>query len=478
MVQINSFQVNAWFARSSFMKLKSLIQNRNRLEIAEVEIEFIPGIPQIHFLGLPDRQIKESFYRIKSALKNSGYKFPVTSQMIVNIKPNHLRKSSRGVELAVALGLLAKTEQIPAQSFYDDWIIYGELGLDGAVYEPTDLGGELTYFKDETFLTGRQNESSQSSLNQIFRLSQIKDFTIELPKSKSVENFFTRPTEGLERFYSEDEAEFIFLTVTSGAHALLAGDSGAGKSTLARSLLSFLPIPTDQEKGRWAHYWRPLVAPHASVTPAAFLGGGQNLYEGEVERVQGGLLLMDEFLEFDPEILESLRGPMTGEKFRLARGSEKREVETQFQVIATTNLCVCGKWTPLKKNLSCRFSRLKCTRYLEKLSGPILDRFGILFFTSAVKERKVPGASIMARIEKFGELNAASSAFNVDAVIKNYYQDLTARRKNNLEILARIYAVERLTNQKTEDIQLNFEDFSRAEKWVVTPFEQLDKGMG
>src|SRR3990167_35886 len=108
------------------MKLKSLIQNGPRLEIAEVEIEFISGIPQIHFLGLPDRIIKESFYRIKSALKSAGYKFPLTSQMIVNIKPNHLRKSSRGVELAVALGILLKTEQIEPDFFKPDWVIYGE----------------------------------------------------------------------------------------------------------------------------------------------------------------------------------------------------------------------------------------------------------------------------------------------------------------------------------------------------------------
>ncbi|MBC7742453.1 MAG: ATP-binding protein [Bdellovibrionaceae bacterium] len=459
------------------MKLKSLIQNRNRLEIADVEIEFIPGIPQIHFLGLPDRQIKESFYRIKSALKNSGYKFPVTSQMIVNIKPNHLRKSSRGVELAVALGLLLKTEQIAPDSLSPDWIIYGELGLDGTVYEPTDLGGELTYFKNETFLSGRKSETSQSSLNRIFRLSQIKDFEISTNENELCENFFTRPKEGLERFYSEDEAEFIFLTATSQSHALLAGDSGAGKSTLARSLLSFLPVPTDTEVGRWHQAWRPLVAPHPSITPAAFLGGGQNLYEGEVERVQGGLLLMDEFLEYDPEILESLRGPMTGEKLRLARGSANREIESNFRVIATTNLCPCGKWTPLKKNLSCRYSRLRCTRYLEKLSGPILDRFGLLFFTAPVRERKISGYKVYERIEAMNKLLSFEKIFKTNAVISTFYADLTARRRDQLEKLARLYALERYSEKNTSEVTLTFDDYNRAEKWVTIPFQQLEKGM-
>ncbi len=469
------------------MKLKSLIQNRNRLEIAEVEIEFIPGIPQIHFLGLPDRLIKESFYRIKSALKNSGYQFPVTSQMIVNIKPNHLRKSSRGVELAVALGLLLKTEQIPTEAMADDWIIYGELGLDGNVYEPTDLSGELAYFKNETFLTGRGDAFAQSPSNRILRLQQIKDFEISIPQDAHQQKYFQRPVQGLEKYYSEDEAEFLFLSATSGMHGLLAGDSGAGKSTLARSLLSFLSEPGESDSGRWSKQWRPLVAPHQSITPAAFLGGGQNLYEGEVERVQGGVLLMDELLEFDPEILESLRGPMTGESLRLARGSEKREIESDFQVVATTNLCPCGKWTPLKKNISCRFTRTKCTRYLEKLSGPILDRFGLLFFTSQTSKRVVSGAEVLARIEKFKSKRARFVIQPSDDVVQNFYNQLSSRRRSYLESLATVYAIEQATAARAHGdaealgdstpLQLAFNDYNKAERWVIKPFEQLEKGM-
>ncbi len=461
------------------MKLKSLIQNRNRLEIAEVEIEFIPGIPQIHFLGLPDRLIKESFYRIKSALKNSGYQFPITSQMIVNIKPNHLRKSSRGVELAVAIGLLLKTEQISEESIDKDWIIYGELGLDGHVYEPTDLAAELTYFKDETFLTGVTNVKTDDPSNRLFRIKEIKDFEVSMPEARSQADYFKRPVDGLEKFYSEDEAEFIFLIAISGVHALLAGDSGAGKSTLARSLLSFLPKPLDHESGRWQKRWRPLIAPHQSITPAAFLGGGQNLYEGEIERVQGGVLLVDEFLEFDPEIIESLRGPMTGEVLRLARGSENREVLSDFRVIGTTNLCPCGKWTPLKKNLSCRYNRQKCTRYLERLSGPILDRFGILFFTAHAKSRSIKGQVILDRIENFKKFEGTVTFEVADELIQSYYVDLPTRRKQHLENLARIYAIERYAEALGEgrSIKLSFPDYNKAERWVIKPFEQLEKGM-
>ncbi|MBC7421252.1 MAG: ATP-binding protein [Bdellovibrio sp.] len=461
------------------MKIKSLIQNRNRLEIAEVEIEFIPGIPQIHFLGLPDRLIKESFYRIKSALKNSGYQFPVTSQMIVNIKPNHLRKSSRGVELAVAIGLLLKTEQIPAKAVHDDWIVYGELGLDGHVYEPTDLANELPYFKNQIFLSGRADIQAQSPSNVMLRVRQLKDFEIITEKKSEQRKYFQRPQAGLEKFFSKDEAEFLFLSAASGLHGLLAGDSGAGKSTLARSLLSFLKEPTEQQAGRWDKQWRPLIAPHQSITPAAFLGGGQNLYEGEIERVQGGVLLMDEFLEFDPEILESLRGPMTGETLRLARGADQREIASEFQVIATTNLCPCGKWTPVKKNVSCRFTRTKCARTLEKLSGPILDRFGILFFTAPVMDRTIKGLDVLKRIEKFKLKQSRVVIQKSDEVVKDFYSQLSSRRRSYLERIASIYATEKaaenLDPQKA--LQLSFGDYNQAERWVIKPFEQLEKGM-
>lgn len=453
------------------MKLKSLIQNSNRLEVAEVEIEFIPGIPQIHFLGLPDRIIKESFYRIKSALKSSGYKFPLTSQMIVNIKPNHLRKSSRGVELAVALGILLKTDQISQDLIQDDWVIYGELGLDGSVFEPSDLAQSLYHLKSEKVLTGKGQKSS------CYRIEKLENIEVNYTQNLQCYN---RPTPGLERHFTEDEAEFLFLSATSGLHALLAGDSGAGKSTLAYSLSSFLIDPEPHQSIRLENQWRPVVAPHHSITPAAFLGGGQNLYEGEIERVEGGLLLLDEFLEFDSEIIESLRGPMTGEKLRLSRGAFHREISSQFQVVATTNLCPCGKWTPIKGHVNCRFSRLKCTRYLERFSGPMLDRFGLLMFTQTKQNRRISGQDILKRIQNFFDLDQIIIKDISNQLLEPLYSNLSTRRKNYLIHVAQIYAQERIAQRSSESLapKMTLEDLNKAEKWVIRPFEQLEKGMG
>lgn len=465
---------SAKLATDSGMKLKSLIQNGHQLEIAEVEIEFIPGIPQIHFLGLPDRIIKESFYRIKSALKSSGYKFPLTQQMIVNIKPNHLRKSSRGVELAVAIGILLKTAQLPADRINLQWVIYGELGLDGSIYEPSDLNTQFLRPVGTEILTGWAKEN----INPYFRIDDLKNCLVIEPSSLS-KPYFVRPSSGLDKLYSEQEAEFLFLSATTGLHALLAGDSGAGKSTLAKALLSFLPEPKPDETGRWKNNWRPLIMPHQSITAAAFLGGGANLYQGEVERAENGLLILDELLEFNSEIVETLRGPMAGERLRLARAAMDREIDCHFQVIATTNLCPCGKWTPEKENISCRFSRLRCTKNLEKLSGPFVDRFGLMMFTAPKINRQIHGTTVLQRIEKLRSLLHKSPEIKVGGfseIWNRFYSDISTRRLNYLTQVARIYALER-SAETSSVCDLKIDDFNRSEPWVIKPFRQLEKGM-
>lgn len=452
------------------MKLKTLISHRHRLEVAEVEIELIPGIPQIHFLGLPDRIIKESFYRIKSALKSSGYKFPTTYQVIVNIKPNHLQKSSRGVELAVALGILLKTKQLDENLINLDWVIYGELGLNGEVFEPNDLKKFISTTQS-VILTGTNCDTQVSA----YRISELKSIQIEY-STHTKELIFKRPVFGIEKHYSETEAELLFLSSVSGLHTLLAGDAGAGKSTLAKCYLSFMPDPNQNSEPhiQWQDNWYPLVSPHQSASKAAFIGGGAQLYMGEVERAQGGVLMLDELLEFKPEVIELLRGPMVGEKLRLVRANSERDIESRFQVIATTNLCPCGLWTPEKNNLTCRFSRIKCTKYLEKLSGPLLDRFGLLMFTNKKVHRTVSGIDVLKRIEKYNQNKSKISLCLSEKIneIKNiYYEEVSTRRWNYLLAVAAIYALEK------EQKFITQEELFKSEKWTLRPFELLSQGM-
>ncbi len=453
------------------MKLYTLIENQYKLEKAEVEIELIPGIPQIHFLGLPDKAIKESFFRIKSALKHCGYKFPISQQVIVNIKPSHLKKSSKGLELAVALGILIKTGQKEISQDIQKAIIYGELGLDGAIHEPKDLAQFTKGNPQEMILTGSLDSKSQVQ----FRLSRM-DFEIDYIQNENHQKKFERPQLPETRKFSQSEAELLFLMAVTKFHTLLAGSSGFGKSTLAKCYECFVTEPTPEESVFLQNEWRPVIAPHHSVTPAAFLGGGASLYQGEIEKANRGLLILDELLEFNPQILETLRGPMTGEKLRLSRGGQVREFDCQFQVVATTNLCPCGKWIP-KVDPSCRFSRSRCQGYLDKLSGPIIDRFGLLMFYSSQKPvREMTGAQILKRISDYVAKEHYSSDANLrqtihQGIVDRLYPDVTLRRIHATLRVAEIYARER------DSSKIEISDLNRAEKWTLTGFLQLERGM-
>ncbi len=453
------------------MILKTLIEHQNQLVKAEVEIEMIPGVPQIHFLGLPDRVIKESFFRIKSALKSSGFKFPVSSQVIVNIRPTSLKKSSTGLELAVALGILHLTGQ---KQFADDFtkaIIYGELQLDGGVIEPDNLKLYKPKMDGETIVTGLSKKETSYNNYEIIRWEKLnEDLYFE---TKILKQNYNRPKIGLKSTYNTAEAELLFLMAVTRKHALLAGQAGAGKSYLAQRLVSFLDPKLNDEI--------PVLTPHHSLTPAAFLGGGAAMYAGEIEKVSDGVLILDELLEFDHKILESLREPMTGQVLRIARAGAVKEIQPSFQVIATTNFCPCGKWIPQNlKMLTCRFSVQKCKGYLNKLSGPLVDRFSIIyFFKTKSGDRNINSDQILQRIKQYQDQNNRIKTdqakelkrLKTDIYFEKFYGELSGRRQEALVHIALIYA----TEAGHETIQID--DLKKSEKWTIQGFLDLEKGI-
>ncbi|MFN3454050.1 MAG: ATP-binding protein [Pseudobdellovibrio sp.] len=461
-------------AMTLIMIIHTLIEQRNKLTPATVEIELLPGIPQIHFLGLPDQVIKESFFRIKAALKSSGFTFPVAHQVIVNIQPNSLKKSSSGLELAVALGILHLTDQKTMTDSLQQHIIYGELDLNGSVREPENL---ITFnnHHQQLILTGSSSKqkssespSSQINYSRITHLTQ--DALIDYNQKSST--VMIRPSKGLTEYYSPHEAELIFLMSTTGLHTLIAGQAGAGKSFLAKNYTSF--INTFSKTPHSGELWFPSLSPHHSLTLGAFLGGGVQLCEGELEKVKNGLLILDELLEFNPLILESLREPMTGETLRLARAGRVKEITPDFQIVATSNFCPCGKWIPSSGFISCRFAVAKCKGYLNKLSGPLVDRFGLMFFhTNTHEKRSLSGHDILNRIDNFNDLtktNPVVSTFDQE-LLENLYGHLSQRRFNALIKVAQIYAIE----EKSPYITINH--IKKSEKWTVTSFLMLEKGI-
>lgn len=372
------------------MQLKSLVLHSDTLVPVQLEISFLPGLPQIHFLGLPDQIIKESLFRIKSAFRACSFEFPKTHQIVVNIRPTHFKKSSRGLELAVALGILQATGQIQLPDGFEEWVIYGELSLSGEVEAPDDL------FLKSDWRSGTETVlSGEASLNDVSfpylilkKLDQIGEISEVIDVGQGSE--FKRPSFGSNFLVSKEQARFLEIMAWGGHSALLAGPAGSGKSTLAKILHGLLPPPTQSEwqeiknlksgiKEDLEGPWRPFIQPHHTSTALSMVGGGVPPRKGEVSRAHRGLLVLDEFLEFNPRVQESLREPMEDGKIRISRSNMSKEFPAKAQYIGTTNLCPCGDWVPTTK-VRCSRSASKCRSYREKLSGPVLDRFQILFF--------------------------------------------------------------------------------------------------
>lgn len=411
------------------MKIMSFINEKNNLLPVEVELTLLPGLPVIHFLGLADQNIKESVLRIKSAIRQQGFEYPKAQQIIVNLRPNHLKKSSKGLELAVIMAYLWETQQVPVFLPNKDFFVYGDVTLSGQVYEPDDLPYAVKS-ANWTILTGQSTFASFAS-NKPFRrmvLSEIKDIhNPDIIESSQASLKIQRPI--LSDLRLPDDLARLLEVVAVGEHpVLLAGPAGSGKSTVARIIHQLLPTPKETE---WAelceihhsfqgahsqtgchHFsqsadfsqpllFRPLVKPHHTTPLMSMIGGGLVPMAGEISRAHGGVLLLDEFLEFHPKVQEALREPFEEGIIRVARQGVVKSFPADALIVATTNLCPCGDFVPGQRGaFNCRFSRTRCQAYGQRLSGPLLDRFQILYFTKKLEDLRRPVQDVYDRIEE------------------------------------------------------------------------------
>jgi magnesium chelatase family protein len=486
--------------RAFDMKIQSLIRENNILVPVEVELSFVPGLPQIQFLGLPDQGIKESIHRIKSALRAQGFDFPKAQQILVNLRPSHLKKSSRGLELAVALGILWETQQVPIPESADPLLVYGELSLGGDVYEPEDLLEEFDPLETVTVWTGvGKNKKVPFHRAVIKNLQSIKEPEILAAEERQVP--IVRPDYGLDLNFPTRQAMLLQLAALGEHSVLLAGPAGSGKSTLAKSLPSFLQVPSQDDMkqarkmnrgiGEKELCWRPLVQPHHSTSPLGLIGGGVPPYKGEITRAHKGVLVLDELLEFNPRAQEALREPMEEFRIRIRRGRYFDEYPAETLVVATTNLCPCGDYVPGARVL-CGRSAKRCQSYGEKLSGPLVDRFQISFFTQ--KREKdggtVLGSDILVKLERARVFRAekalrdprfakpAARWTHEDLVqdVPSFYmnvlfpKELPSRRRD----LATLRVARSFADLEAKDT-IEVAHVEEALKWTYLPFEALKR---
>ncbi len=380
------------------MKIFSFSEQRDGLTPIEVELALWPGLPSIQFLGLPDSHLKESSLRIKSAIKSAGFDFPIAQQIVVNLKPTSIKKSSRGVELAVALAFLWATEQIEKPEGFDKVFVYGGLSLFGEVENSEGLE-KLKLEPESLLITGLQNAPRSHWVWKLGHLNQSSNIEIEQAIEPLVK--WERPQEFTHFMFSVMEAKILSLAALGGHHLILAGPAGGGKSTLAQVIHSLLPEPETLNDREPSSTWPPIIQPHHTTPLAAMLGGGSFPVYGEISRAHQGILVLDELLEFERGVLESLREPFEQEKIRVSRLAAQKYFPVKTQIIATTNLCPCGKYTPNRKLFErCRFSLRKCRTYSERLSGPLVDRFQILHFCEPARDRSIGWNQVLDNIQR------------------------------------------------------------------------------
>ena len=358
--------------------------------VVEVQLSLLPGLPEVKFSGLVDMSIRESATRLKSAFQATGFKWPGRQQIIVNLSPASIRKTSAGVDLALALALLWKTGQMDLSCFHSEKIYaYGEVGLDGHIATPTDW--DLLPLKGP-LLTGPLREINYRK--NVWTAGDLKN----IPESClcEVSNWRARlkKPEMPDMFFSESAALILKLSALGEHSLLLCGEAGSGKTTLVEHLYYLLKEP---DKNHWiesrffwrgeALFWRPCINPHHTTTPLSLIGGGSSLFPGEISKAHSGQLIMDEYLEFHPKVQEALREPLEKGYIRLVRNGRSAVFPARFLLTATTNLCPCGDYLP-GRPVNCSYSLKKCQSHLDRLSGPMLDRFDMLAFSSEWKGEK------------------------------------------------------------------------------------------
>lgn len=477
------------------MRVYSLTKQSYELIPLEVEVSFMPGLPRFHIMGLPDIAIKESQARIKSALRHQGFQLPRHQQVLVNLKPLHLKKSSWGLDLAIACAYLWKSEQVALPKVPLEKIcIYGELSLEGQIQVPNDLE-DLDELEEGTFVLSSipQNMTRWNWLgaSQLKELDSLQEMT-----SQKEECPFQRPP--LEEAFFTKSQSHLMTIVGTGEHSLfVAGPAGSGKTTLAKYIHNVLSDPSVvrfRESRKISRSmglqetWRPLVAPHHSIPVMSMVGGGSPPVPGEVSRAHGGVLLLDEFLEFHPYVRESLREPIESKLMTVSRRGVICQFLAHFVLMATSNLCPCGDYVP-RKPTRCLLTLSRCRSYLDKMSGPLLDRFSILSFShqwkgdfdvslkeireNIIKAREFAYQSRKQTINN-SELDLKNLEESVDDfTLKNLLPDFGGSHRRKLALLQVARSLADLKEQK----ELTMKTLNEAMDLCVRPFHELRFGV-
>jgi magnesium chelatase family protein len=363
-----------------------------------VEVFLSGGLPSFSIVGLAETAVRESKDRVRGALLSSDFTFP-QERIIVSLAPADMRKTGGRFDLAIALGILAASDQVPA-TLFDDFEFYGELGLNGelrAIPGALPAGLKAADAGKAIFVPDENGAEAALACGRVFVARSLLEVTGHLAgrsRAKSLPRLVPEPEESqvpdLRDVKGQQLARRALEIAAAGEHNILfSGPPGTGKSMLASRLPGILPPMTEAEALETAAVdsvlgrrfdvaaWRrrPFRAPHHTASAAALVGGGSDPRPGEISRAHNGVLFLDELPEFSRHVLEVLREPLETGTITISRAGRQADFPSRFQLVAAMNPCPCGYLGDPKGNCGCSADKVR--NYRERISGPLLDRIDI-----------------------------------------------------------------------------------------------------